>query len=143
MLLKCNRCYHHWKTRKEVKPKVCPSCKSKRWEDPLSPEEEKTLIQDMCRMIIQQGEHLGYVDLSPRLLLVLVVSLVDADKVFREGGFSLKAAMRAGEILDPLNNLVEQEIFPEGLLYTLIRLRESYFRDYLALEKGEGVENGE
>ncbi|MEA3347269.1 MAG: hypothetical protein U9Q21_04200 [Candidatus Auribacterota bacterium] len=32
MKLTCKRCNHRWKTKKEVKPKICPRCKSTKWE---------------------------------------------------------------------------------------------------------------
>ena len=136
MILKCNRCYHHWKTRKDTKPKVCPACKSTKWEDPLTTKQEKRLTEDMCKRLINHKKHLGYVDLSPQLLLALVVALISADKAFRDGGFSFDSAKQANEILNPLGDLIMEELFPEDLLYTLIRLKESYFRDYLNT-KGE------
>jgi len=32
MNLICKQCVHTWKTRKNIKPKVCPRCKSKSWD---------------------------------------------------------------------------------------------------------------
>lgn len=33
MKLSCEKCGHHWMTRTELMPKVCPLCKSKSWMD--------------------------------------------------------------------------------------------------------------
>jgi len=29
----CSRCGHIWKQRKKIKPKICPICKSKYWDE--------------------------------------------------------------------------------------------------------------
>ena len=31
--LNCKKCKHEWVPRSEVKPKVCPKCKSYDWEE--------------------------------------------------------------------------------------------------------------
>lgn len=42
MKLTCRRCDYEWNTKKETKPRVCPRCKSKKWESVKSRPWEKT-----------------------------------------------------------------------------------------------------
>ena len=40
---RCERCGHEWKRRREDMPKVCPRCKSFKWNEPRKTEEERML----------------------------------------------------------------------------------------------------
>ena len=35
---KCLKCGHIWIPRREGTPRICPKCKSIRWDEPLNPE---------------------------------------------------------------------------------------------------------
>lgn len=56
--LACLQCGHTWFPRREEPPKICPHCKSRRWdqpdkEDPGDPEQQSTTERRIARALVE------------------------------------------------------------------------------------------